>query len=82
MSSAWFSIREIAVFRVFFMIRASHQRRTAGMKAENPVIVGAEEGTRTRAGFPPLPQAALPLIRHFNPFVYRIITTMPKLHIP
>jgi hypothetical protein len=41
-----------------------------------------------KAGFeparvsPPPPQAAQPLTRRSDPFVYRIVTTMSKLHIP
>jgi hypothetical protein len=41
-----------------------------------------------KAGFepalvsPPPPQAAPPLMMHYNPFVCRIVTAMPKYHIP
>jgi hypothetical protein len=43
---------------------------------------GAEGGTRTPTGFPTTPSSRCNPIIHWNHFVYQIVTTMPKLHIP
>jgi len=43
---------------------------------------GAEGGTRTPTGLPTTPSSPGHAMKFPNPFTYRIVTAMPKSHIP